>query len=110
VLQADIPDLKAVLDNVEAVIASTKACYLKGEIIWGPRMQAFLAKSKDLGGSTPGSITIGGVKIKVTIEKRDKLYSFVRSTASLLRDSLQERMPDSALLRALLVFDSRCSQ
>jgi hypothetical protein len=109
VLQSSIQDGHIVLGACNALVASIKDCYPQGSapIKWGTRAGAFIAKSIGVGGACNTSVEIGGQAIPVSAGMRDDLIQEVRDVAVLLVHELEDRMPDNAILDALLVFDPR---
>ena len=109
-LQGSELDIDVVLSNIDGLITSLKNDYpASGSIRWGPRMRKFIARCPTIGSTSPSDISIAGKHaIKVTAAKRDALYQAARDAAELVSIALNERMPDAAIITALLkLFDAR---
>ena len=109
-LQGSELDIDVVLSNIDGLITSLKNDYpASGSIRWGPRMRKFIARCPTIGSTCPSDISIAGKHaIKVTAAKRDALYQAARDAAELVSIALNERMPDAAIITALLkLFDAR---
>ena len=73
-------------------------------------MTRLLRRSSNLGSDNPGNIPVANKQheIKVTAAARDRFYQAARGTFELLVQALRERMPDSAIIGAMLkLLDAR---
>ena len=73
-------------------------------------MTRLLRRSSNLGSDNPGNIPVANKQheIKVTAAARDRFYQAARGTVELLVQALRERMPDSAIIGAMLkLLDAR---
>jgi len=110
-LQADNADVHVALSNADGLIQSLESCYPPtGPVCWGPRVTRLLRRSPNLGSDNPSNIPVANKqhKIKVTAAARDRFYQAARGTVELLVQALRERMPDSAIIGAMLkLLDAR---